>query len=220
MYRLDLHTHSDASNDGGLTLGDYRRALKTLDYIAVTDHNTLAGAKAIHKALGARIIIGCEISTAHGDLIGLFLSQDIPPGLTLKQTINRIRAQNGLVMVPHPFERWQRASLSQAQLAGVLKDLDIIETYNGRSLSLRGRFKARRFARRHNLAAISNSDAHGPAGIGRTYTMVKHPPTASNLVEQLRGASYINAQTPLKGLFEPSRNRRGKMSQKKGSANG
>lgn len=208
MFKLDLHTHSSGSRDGGLRLEDYRLVLKEIDYIAITDHDNLSEAKKIQAALGERIIVGCEVTTSKGDVIGLYIENDIPPGLSLKDTIENIHGQGGLVMIPHPFERWQRGSVTPNYLRELASSIDIIETYNGRSLSLAGRFKARRFARHLALAQASNSDAHGLAGIGKTYTIVKQKPTPANLVSQLKSARFVNGRVRFKGYLEPTINRR------------
>lgn len=208
MFKLDLHTHSTASEDGGLSPDDYRRALKFIDYIAVTDHNSIEQAQYLTKTLSSNIIVGSEVSTAQGELIGLYLSHDVPPGMGLEETMDAIHAQQGLVMAPHPFERWQRASLNLDEFKHLASKIDIIETYNGRSLSIGGRYKTRRFAAQFNLPGASNSDAHGPGGFGRTYTIVKSKPSKDNLPKLLRNADYVNSRSKLKGYLEPSINRR------------
>jgi predicted metal-dependent phosphoesterase TrpH len=111
-------------------------------------------------------------------------------------------------MVPHPFEGHQRASINLNEFTEVIPGLDIIETYNGRSLSITGRFKARRFAKKHVLPEASNSDAHGPAGMGRTWSRILSPPTPNNLPQQLAQASYRNGWATYKGYLEPALNRR------------
>ena len=108
MFRIDLHTHSLGSPDGAITTNQYRKVLLSgrLDYIAITDHDDTNFAKSVKKALGAelsdRIIVGQEITTKAGELIGLFLTQTVPAGLTLRETAKAIHQQGGLVYVPHP----------------------------------------------------------------------------------------------------------------------
>jgi len=212
MVRLDLHTHSTYSPDGGLDLADYRAALKTkLDYIAVTDHDTTRGALKLKRVLGGRIIVGQEISSLAGEIIGLYLKSDVAPGLSAEETVRQIHAQGGLVLVPHPFERWQRFSLFPVRHPQLIRQFDIIETYNSRSISIAGPLKSRRFARRHNLPQAASSDAHGPAGLGRSYTLIKSAPTRDNLLGQLKAARLVTAKTTLTGYLEPARNRRAKI---------
>src|SRR6266581_840040 len=106
MFKLDLHTHSQGSPDGGLTRGDYQRMLVSgkLDFIAVTDHDSIEFASALYEQLGSQIIVGEEVTTANGELIGLYLKQRVLPGRSAVDTVELIHTQGGLVYVPHPFE--------------------------------------------------------------------------------------------------------------------
>ena len=209
MIRIDLHTHSDKSYDGGLSLQDYKQLLgNKLDYIAITDHNRVDEAKRIQHKLGPQIIVGEEITTANGELIGLYLNSKIEPHLPIIETIKQIKSQNGLVYIPHPFEQFQRFSVNQATLLSIAKYVDIIETYNARSISLLGRYRAQRIARKFNWVESSASDAHGPKGIGTVYRLIKKPPSRDNLVSQLGASDSITKFTPLVAYLEPSKNKR------------
>lgn len=208
MLKVDLHTHSQGSADGGLSADDYRQALKNLDYIAVTDHNNITNAQALRAKLGPQIIVGSEITSTDGEVVGLFLTQDVPAGLSLAETIERIHHQHGLVLVPHPFERLQRHSLDLNEFKDLVSRVDIIETYNPRSISITGRLKARRFAAKYGVAQAANSDAHGPKGIGRTFNWLSRPPAASNLKQQLLDGRLRQGLPSLGAWLEPSQNRR------------
>lgn len=209
MTRIDLHTHSTASPDGGLTLKDYRRALAgRLDVIAVTDHNTISEALRIKGELGAAIIVGEEVTTRQGEIIGLYLTEDIPPGLDALETAKRIKQQGGLVYIPHPYERLQRHGTNQSTLNQLLPLIDIIETFNGRSIGLAGRLRARRFARQYDLTEAAGSDAHGPAGLGRVARNIAQPPISDTLIKLLRGGTTHHRPRRLGAYLEPSRNRR------------
>ena len=104
--KVDLHTHSVASPDGSLKEEDYRKMLNSggLDCIAVTDHNTISFAQELNEKLGHQIIIGEQITTTEGEIIGLYLEKAVKPGMSATETIAAIKAQNGLVYIPHPFE--------------------------------------------------------------------------------------------------------------------
>lgn len=95
MPKIDLHTHSIASKDGAITADDYERMLETglLDYIAVTDHNRIDFAAELHAKLGEKIIVGEEIKTTEGEIIGLYLTEAIPALLTPEETVQRIKEQ-------------------------------------------------------------------------------------------------------------------------------
>ena len=209
MLRVDLHLHSDTSPDGGLTPDDIARAIgKQLDYLAVTDHNSIKTALKLRRRFRERVIIGEEITTASGDIIGLFLKTLVRPGMALGKTIDEIKRQGGLVYIPHPVQFLQRSSLSTAEIERYRRKIDIIETFNARSLIPFANWRAARLARRLKLPGASASDAHGPAGLGAAYTLVRQVPTATNLPLLLENAHHIKRYQSLRGFLEPHNNRR------------
>src|SRR5690606_8869432 len=104
-----------------------------LDIIAVTDHHTVQGALAVREVAPFPVIIGAELRTADGEIIGLFLEKDIPRGLSAKESVKRIKDQGGIVQVPHPFDRFRRKHISYNALVEILPDVDIIEAFNART---------------------------------------------------------------------------------------
>src|SRR5579864_6061736 len=130
LYRVDLHTHSIISQDGGITAAQYEKVLQSgeLDCIAITDHNETSFARIMQKKLGERIIIGEEISTPEGEIIGLYLKETIPGGIGLDEAIASIKHQGGLVYLPHPYEHF-RKGLQQSSIARILSDIDIVEVF-------------------------------------------------------------------------------------------
>jgi predicted metal-dependent phosphoesterase TrpH len=170
--RVDCHLHTVASGDSVLTLEELavRAQQAGLDAVCVTDHNvTHAAVVAAERDLGVRVIVGEEIRTPDGDVIGLFLSERIPYVLPLAEVIGRIRDQGGLVYVPHPFDR------SRSSLGRVLPDLcaaglvDVVEVFNAKiadqSLNERAAAVAEAFA----LPGGAGSDAHDAPGVGAAY---------------------------------------------------
>ena len=206
-YKIDLHTHSIASPDGGLNLKQYKQMLKSggLDYIAITDHNTTDFAIKARNLLGEQIVIGEEISALQGEVIGLFLRSTIKPGQTLQKTINDINQQNGLVYIPHPFEQ-VRSGVSQKDINTIVPMIDIIETYNGRAYFNNQSKKAIVFAKTNNLASASSSDAHGKHGWGKTYTIINKKPTKNNLIQCLQKANYSTKKVGM-GILYPKINK-------------
>lgn len=207
MYKVDLHTHSVASRDGSLTLAHYRRMLEShrLDYIAITDHNTISFALKAQKALGNSIIVGEEVTTAEGEVIGLFLTDSVPAGLSLAEAVTRIKAQGGLVYVPHPFER-VRSGVSAAALEAIASSVDIVETHNGRAVfENRGKL-ADAWATTRKLCGAASSDSHGWYGWGRTYSIIDHVPSKATLMQSLHAARYA-VGFPGFGMFYPKLNR-------------
>jgi predicted metal-dependent phosphoesterase TrpH len=209
MIRLDLHSHSEASLDGGITPEQYAEILQNeiLDVIAITDHNRIDFAKGMQKALGReRIIIGEEIATTDGEIIGLYLSTKIEPGMSAIETIDAIHAQNGLVYIPHPFEK-HRSAIQLDKLNEITEMVDIIESYNGRALSNKHSVTANTWAVKNKIQSVASSDAHGLAGIGFTYTTIQNLPTKETLVLELQNANIAHNRPPIRSFFYPKYNR-------------
>ena len=138
-----------------------------LGAIAITDHNEISGAlEAVAKAEGIKVIVGEEVKTAtQGEVIGLFLSEKIPRGMSLAETIAEIRRQGGLVYVPHPFDR-MHAVPGYEHLLAILDEIDVIEIFNPRVAIGSFNEEAARFAGKYRLTAAAGSDAHVAAGLG------------------------------------------------------
>jgi predicted metal-dependent phosphoesterase TrpH len=208
MIKIDLHTHSVGSPDGGITLEEYARLLddKVLDMIAVTDHDSIEQALAIQNKLGPRIIIGEEITSLEGEIIGLFLSQKVEPGLSALQTVQAIKSQGGLVYIPHPFET-VRKGVTQAAIDSISDEIDIVEVYNGRAVFQNKGPQALTWARLNNKIGAASSDAHGLKGVGTTYSSVETVPVKESFLEVLKTARLTTKRPPLLSLFYPKYNR-------------
>lgn len=207
MIKIDLHTHSEASSDGGIKPEQYTEALEDgIDCLAITDHNNINTAQRLHSSLGNRIIVGEEITTTEGDIIGLFLTSLVAPHQSPLATAKAIKAQGGLVYLPHPFET-VRAGLSEDALISIAKLVDIVEIYNGRALFQNHGPKAATWARLNRKATAASSDAHGYKGLGTTYTSIADIPNAKNLVKLLAKARFTTSRPPLKTLLYPKINR-------------
>ena len=167
----DLHLHTSWSHDCSIDVDDLldHAEAKGLGAIAVTDHNVFGGAQeAVERARGRRLVVipGEEVKTAdQGEVIGLFLKDEIPRGMSFGDTIAAIRAQGGLVYLPHPFDR-MHAIPEPATLHRHLAEIDVFEVYNARLLFEAYNDEALRFARKYNLTAGAGSDAHVLAGVG------------------------------------------------------
>jgi predicted metal-dependent phosphoesterase TrpH len=170
--RVDCHLHTVASGDANLTLEQLAVRAKEngLDVVCVTDHNeTSAAVAAAERDLGVRIVTGEEIRTPDGDLIGLFLTERIPYVLPLAEVVGRIRAQGGLVYVPHPFDRI-RASLG-AVLPGLCErgDVDVVEVFNAKTDDQALNGQAAALAAAYDLPGGAGSDAHDQDGVGAAW---------------------------------------------------
>ncbi len=208
-----MHSHSDKSPDGGIDLDEYLLLFTKdkLDYIAITDHDSISGAVKAQKRIGERIIIGQEITTKQGEIIGLFINTKIKPGQDAFAAAKEVKEQGGLVYIPHPFET-VRQGISKETLNGISDLVDIVEVFNGRAVFQNKGPEAATWAKLNNKVTCASSDAHGILGIGTCYTTISEPPTAANLVKQLRTAKLTTMHPPLYTLLYPKLNRlRGKL---------
>ena len=167
----DLHMHTSWSHDCSIEVDellDHAEA-EGLGAIAVTDHNVFGGAlEAAEKARGRELIVipGEEVKTDdQGEVIGLFLKEEIPRGMTFAETVAAIREQEGIVYLPHPFDR-MHAIPFPATLHRHLDEIDVLEVYNARLLFEGYNDEALRFARKYGLPAGAGSDAHVLQGVG------------------------------------------------------
>lgn len=206
--KVDLHTHSIASYDGGISAEQYKRALGNglLDVIAITDHNRIDFALEMRKELGTAIIIGEEIMTSAGEIIGLFLKKPVKPGLTPLETIEDIKAQGGTVYVPHPFET-VRKGLSQSVMDELVDHIDVVEVCNGRAFLQNRSEQAVLWTRMNHKLSAASSDAHGYRGLGRTYTSVAHVPERDNLLRLLDNGVLMTDRPDLRSLLYPKYHR-------------
>jgi predicted metal-dependent phosphoesterase TrpH len=167
----DLHNHTHFSPDSILSPKDVvRRAREAgLGCVAVTDHNTVRGGLTVREmADGFQVIVGEEVKTAEGEILGLFLSEDIPRGLSARETIARIKEQGGVVGLPHPFDSL-RSALDEEQRNTLISQIDFIEALNSRIVFGNHNKQALEFARKHSLPTSAASDAHSPRELGRSY---------------------------------------------------
>lgn len=208
MPRIDLHTHSTASHDGGIRAVQYRNLLtsKRIDVIAVTDHNRIDFAQELHRELGDKIIVGEEVMTTEGELVGLFLQEVVPAGLSPLETAKAIRKQGGLVYVPHPFET-VRKGLQASTLDAIAKYIDIVEVQNGRAFLQKRSSLAADWAQKHGKIMAASSDAHGAKGVGHTYSLIPLVPTRKNFLDILAAAQLVAGRAPLRTLTYPKLNR-------------
>ncbi len=168
----DFHMHTEHSPDSTTTVEELvERAVEVgLGAIAVTDHNTVAGGVAARRYveehdIPLHVVVGSEIKTATGEVIGLYLQDDVPRGMPFADTLEAIHAQGAVVYVPHPFDRLH-AIADPALLRRLVDQIDVFEVYNGKLFREAFNREAERFAARHDLLAGAGSDAHVPEGVG------------------------------------------------------
>ena len=167
--RVDLHCHTHRSHDSATSykalVGACRR--RGIDVIAITDHNRIEGALEFRDTADQRCIVGEEVSTTEGEIIGLFLKEFIPPRRSPEETIAEIKRQGGVVYVPHPCDRVRRSVITPAALQRVAPLVDAVEVLNARLHSASQNADALRFAQERGLLQGAGSDAHIPFEVGR-----------------------------------------------------
>jgi len=173
MLKYDLHSHSRYSKDGIMDVKDLIKIAKKrgLDGVAITDHDTIRGGmEAVRlKPEGIDVICGCEVNTDRGDVIGLFLKDDIK-SREHAQVIEEIKAQGGVVIVPHPFDSMRGSAFWLTDRDAPL--IDGVEVINARCVFRRYNDMADSFATMHCKAKVGGSDAHFGAEIGNAFTLL------------------------------------------------
>jgi predicted metal-dependent phosphoesterase TrpH len=190
----DLHCHSAASFDSLSKPADLVRVAieRGLTHVAITDHERIDGAIAARDLApeALTIIVGEEVRSADGDVIGLYLERSVPPGLSAQETIAAIHDQGGLAGIPHPFDRFRAsglAGLSEDRLTEVARNVDYVETWNARVPSASVNERARAFAAAHALPGVAASDAH---------TLIEVGVASIRLVGPISGPAELLAALP------------------------
>ena len=176
------------------------RCMETgLDCVAITDHNTIDGALEVQRLASFRVIVGEEIKSQGGEIIGLFLQEAIPRGLPSLETVKRIKEQGGLVSVPHPFDHFRRSVIDRQALQDILPYVDIVEAFNARNALQGDNQKALELALEHGILTSAVSDSHTPVEVGRTYVDIPDfDGTPAGLREALAQGNLVRRQiTPL-----------------------
>ncbi len=221
---IDLHCHTSASFD---SLASPRAVVAAaarhgLTHLAITDHDRIDGALAARDAApdGLTVLVGEEIRTRDGDLIAVFLTTAVPPGMSASDTIAAVREQGGLVGIPHPFDRF-RGSLARGEtprsLEGLAASVDWVESWNARLMVGDGNARAAELALAAGVPGVAVSDAHTALEVGVAYTVVLgSPSTPDGLRAALaagpelitgRASAYVRLLTPLAKALNRARGR-------------
>jgi len=140
-----------------------------INCIAIADHGTADGGLKMQSMAPFPVIVAEEILTHHGEIMGMFLKETIPSGLRVEEVISRIRAQDALVCIPHPFDPIRQSALGNRIIQEHIEDIDVLEVFNSRGILPNNATKARRFAEEHGIPSSAGSDAHTPQEIGNAY---------------------------------------------------
>ena len=195
MLTVELHTHTCYSKDCLTSLDKFiaecRR--KKLDRVAVTDHNTTAGASKLKAMAPDLIIIGEEIKTDSGEIIAYFLTEEVPIGLPVRQAIARVRDQGGVVGVSHPADRLRQEAMGLDRLEPIVDLVDALEVFNARCVYASDNIAARDFALWHGKIGFAGSDAHTLAELGRATVTLPPFDSPQTFLDSLP-AAQLNAR--------------------------
>jgi predicted metal-dependent phosphoesterase TrpH len=194
LIEVDLHMHTDHSKDCATPVEVLLQTARDrgLGAIAITDHNEVSGAleaRRIAAAMGdIKVIVAEEVKTAEqGEVIGLFLEEKIPKGLTMAETIAEIRRQGGLVYVPHPFDRFHSVP-DYEHLIDIVEEVDILEVFNPRVAVTAFNEEAERFARKYRIVPGAGSDSHVAQGLGSVRVRIHDFDGPAEFLEAMRDA--------------------------------
>jgi len=170
MLRTEFHSHTLASKDSLLRPADLVAAAwrKRIDRVVVTDHNSVAGARAAHALDPELVIVGEEIMTTRGEILAAYVTEEIPAQLTPQETIRRLREQGAFISVSHPFDELRQGGWKEPDLLEILPLVDAIEVYNSRCMRPIFNQRAKAFAEAHNIPGTVGSDAHTAFELGRS----------------------------------------------------
>ena len=171
MLKADLHIHTEYSMDCNTPLEQViKRCLEIgINCIAIADHGTAEGALKMQSIAPFPVIIAEEILTTHGEIMGLFLKETIPSGQSVEKTISLIRAQDGLINIPHPFDMFRHSALDSRVIEEIAEEIDVVEVFNARCLLQKNIDKAQIFAEKYSIPQSAGSDAHTLSEIGNAY---------------------------------------------------
>jgi len=166
---IELHCHTDASRDCLMRPATMIEACRRrgLDRLAVTDHNTTAGAMRMQAQWPGVVIVGEEIATTDGELLAYFVKEEVPRGLSPEETIRRLRAQGAVISVAHPFDRLRHGAWQEPDLVRIAPLVDAVEVFNARCIFAEDNARALRFAHDHKMPGSVGSDAHTYGEIGQ-----------------------------------------------------
>jgi len=188
--RVDFHTHTIYSKDSLTTPTKLVRAAqrKGIDRVVITDHNRIEGAIRAKEIAPQTIIVGEEIETTEGEILAIFVRDEIPPGLPPYDVIQQLREQGAFVSISHPFDPMRKGGWNVDALVEILPFIDAIETFNARCMRPAFNWRAEAFAKDHKLLGTHGSDAHTAFELGRGSLLLPHFDDTLSLKAALKDA--------------------------------
>jgi hypothetical protein len=166
-----------------------------INCIAIADHGTTEGALKMQNLAPFKVIVAEEILTPHGEIMGMFLKETIPSGLSVEQTISQIKAQDGLVSIPHPFDMLRGFRLDGKELEALVDQIDTIEVFNARGPFLKSSAKAQAFAQKYDIPGTVGSDAHTIGEIGNACIEMPEFNSRDDFLQALRTGKVVGHRT-------------------------
>jgi len=195
--KLDMHTHTNYSHCSNLTVDQYKKIYKKKGITPiVTDHNTMKGAFKVKP-----IIMAEEIRTKDGDLLGYFMNEEIPPNLSVEETIDRLKEQDAFISVAHSFDYMRTSSLHFKKYKHLLRKIDAIEIFNGRNMFNFSNRKAESVANKFGKMKTLGTDAHYEKEVGRSYILIDPFDSKKEFVRNLKKAMDARSYVTNKNLW-------------------
>lgn len=198
--RIELHCHTVVSHDSLMTPKKLLSRCDQIgiDKVAITDHNSIDASLACAEAHPERVIVGEEIQTNEGEILGYFMSEWVPPGLSPLETIHRLRDQGAVISIPHPFDPYRGSNWKDGTLQAIAPYVDAIEIFNARCMTDVPNQQAVAFAKAHNLLATVGSDAHCIWELGKAILYLPYFWDAASFKAALKNAQ---PSTKLSSMF-------------------
>ena len=197
MLKADLHIHTEYSMDCSMPLEKIiKRCLELkINCIAISDHGTAEGALKMQRLAPFKVIVAEEILTPDGEIMGMFLKETIPSGISIRQAISQIKAQGALVNIPHPFDSLRGLRLDSRELEELVDQIDTMEVFNAREPFRNPTIKAQTFTQKHDIPGTVGSDAHTIGEIGNACIDMPQFNSRDEFLQVLRAGKVVGHRT-------------------------